>query len=249
MGSRSRIPAQIVARVDAALSKLAGTARARVMLIDGRTEVLPRNSAANGRETGMGTRRTRRAVLGGAIMILATGCVHLSRPPLLVEVANVSGRVEVMRPGQTDWARAAVGALLAEKDEIRAFAGGGAELKLPEGDAIFLTGGSRLIVVKLEPDADGRARTLAFYLPVGKVWVMIDHGSLERIQSGRLNVAIATPMSVAITKGSNMVVAFDPVRNTTVAANVLGPPRSGESLDQYARDEADCERLSIAAGQ
>src|SRR5262245_24845744 len=84
------------------------------------------------------------------------------------ELKRVVGRVEVLKKGQTQWLPAVVGAKLVEGDDIRAFASASAELGLPDGSTLLVAENSRIIVTKLDYDAQSQSRTMLFHLVVGK---------------------------------------------------------------------------------
>jgi hypothetical protein len=83
--------------------------------------------------------------------------------PASVEVVRVAGRVDVLPRGQTTWTPVTVGARLVEGDQVRALAGGAADLTLPDGSTILVAENSRFAVTKLDYDAATRDRDASFH--------------------------------------------------------------------------------------
>jgi hypothetical protein len=191
----------------------------------------------------------RRLGLGGVLAAIAlAGCVHVGGRPVTAQVAGVAGRVEVLRPGQA-WAPLAAGAALAERDEVRAFPGASAEVRLPDASALFVAENSRVALARLDVTPEGQARAILVYLPVGKVRAVIAEPTLDAVRAGRATFTIATPTTGAGASGTNMVVSFDPAAKTTLVACLPGRPGPVTSPEQCARDEAECGRLAAAAGK
>ncbi len=189
------------------------------------------------------------AVLAGAFVLLATvGSAQAQVKPGTADLVRVTGRVEVRQQGQTQWVPAVVGARLGERDEIRSFAAGSAELKLPDGSTLLLSENSRLVVNKLESDPQGQARTALFHLAVGKVRALVTKAAIALVRARQSNFAISTPTSVAAARGTDMVVSFDPARNATLIASLPEPASApappGRTSEQFNRDESDCARLA-----
>ena len=97
-----------------------------------------------------GARRGRR--LGGIVAAVFAGLLVLAMADGAqaqtaaggAEIKQMTGRVEVLRKGQNEWAPATNGAKLVDGDQIRAHAGASAELGLPDGSTLFLAENSRL---------------------------------------------------------------------------------------------------------
>ena len=198
----------------------------------------------------MGDRRGRRRVGGiaAAVVLAAAGCVQIPGRAVTAEVVGVTGRLEVLRAGEPQWAPAAVGTALAERDEVRAFAGAAAEIRLPDGSTIFVAENSRAALGKLDVTPQGQARTILIYLPVGKLRAVVAEPTLAAILAGRARFTIATPRTTALASGVNLVVSFDPATSSTLIACLPGPARPGASPEQCARDEAECGRLALVSG-
>ena len=193
-------------------------------------------------------------VFAGAFVLLAVvGPAQAQLKPGTAEVVRVTGKVEIRHQGQTQWIPAVIGARLADRDEIRSFAGGSAELKLPDSSTLLLSENSRLVVNKPEFDSQGQGRTALFHLAVGKVQALVTKAAIALVRARQSNFAISTPTSVAAARGTNMVVSFDPARNATLIASLPEPapstpaPPPGPTSEQFNRDESDCARLAAAS--
>jgi len=147
---------------------------------------------------------------------------HAQGTPGLTEIKAVAGRVEVLRQGQTQWRAATVGTKLAEGDAIRAWEGASAELELPDSTNLLLAENSRLIVTKVNVDAQKRSRIGVFHLAVGKVRAALAQSAIQLVQSRQSNFAITTPGGVAAARGTTFVVSYDATTATTLVAVVQG---------------------------
>jgi hypothetical protein len=128
----------------------------------------------------------------------------------MAEITRVTGRVEILRQGQAQWIPAAVGLKLAERDEIRAFAGALAELKLPDTSTVVLAENSRLVVTRLEFDRRAQTRNVVFHLAVGKVRAAVAKATLSLVQARQSTFAISTPTAVAAARGTILAVEYQP---------------------------------------
>ncbi len=162
------------------------------------------------------------AVLGLLVLLAVVDSAQAQARPGTAEITQVTGRVEILRGGQTQWVPAAVGAKLAERDEIRAFAGASAELRLPDTSTLLLSENSRFVVTKLEFDPQNRARTAFFHLAVGKVRMAIAKAAVALVRARQSNFVISTPSGVAAARGSVPVVAYNPATDTTFLAVIDG---------------------------
>jgi hypothetical protein len=131
------------------------------------------------------------------------------------EVKRVVGRVEVLRKGQVQWLPVVVGARLSEGDDIRSFAAAAAELMLPDGSSLLLSENSRLVISKLEYDAQNQGRVVLFHLAVGKVLASVTKTAISLVRARQSNFAITTPTTVAAARGTLFEVAHDPGLGTT----------------------------------
>lgn len=135
--------------------------------------------------------------------------VHAQAVAVQAEIKALTGRVEVLRRGQTQWSAATVGAKLAEGDEIRAWSGASAELELPDATSIVVAENTRLAVTKVAVDPQNRSRIGVFHLAVGKVRATLAEGALKLVQSRQSNFAITTPGGVAAARGTTFVISYD----------------------------------------
>jgi hypothetical protein len=132
--------------------------------------------------------------------------------------------VEVMRRGQTTWAAASTGMRLGDGDQIRALAGGSAELGLPDRSTIFVAENTRFAVTRLEHDPQTGARTSAFHLVVGKVRAEVTRASVQLVRARQSNFTISTPLGVAGVRGTRMIVSYAPPTATPPGGT---PPTAG----------------------
>src|SRR5206468_2916655 len=109
------------------------------------------------------------AVFAGLLVLAMADGAQAQTAAGGAEIKQMTGRVEVLRKGQNEWAPATTGAKLVDGDQIRAHAGASAELGLPDGSTLFLAENSRLAMTKVEFDEATKSRTGAFHLVVGKV--------------------------------------------------------------------------------
>lgn len=179
------------------------------------------------------------AVLG---LALISGLPRPSRaqpPAPHAELARVVGRVEMLRKGQAQWIPAVVGAHLVEGDDIRAFGGASAELKLPDTSTVVLAENSRLLLGKLEFDARNQSRLVLLHLAVGKLRAAVAQAAIALVRARQSNFAISTPTAVAAARGT-IVWVFTDGRNSLVAVE----PERGVALPS----RIDCIPLAGLAG-
>lgn len=147
--------------------------------------------------------------LGILLMLVSPGPVLAEQAGPTAEIKRVIGRVEVLQKGQTQWIPAVSGATLAEGDDIRAYAGASAELALPDTSTVVLTENSRLLMTKMEFDAQNRSRFVLLHLAVGKVRATIAQAAVALARARQSNFAISTPTAVAAARGTIMWVFTD----------------------------------------
>lgn len=161
--------------------------------------------------------------------------------PGTAEVKRATGRVEVLRKGQTQWLPAVVGARLAEGDDVRAFSGASAELELPDGSTLLVAENSRVIVTKLDFDAQRQGRTVLFHLVVGKVFATVSQATLTLLRARQSNFVITTPTAVAAARGTEFEVLHDAGQQVTRVAVIRTDPKKrspsvvtcGSFFDRY----------------
>lgn len=149
--------------------------------------------------------------------------VHAQAVAVQAEIKAFTGRVEVLRRGQTQWSAATVGAKLAEGDEIRAWGGASAELELPDATSIVVAENTRLSVTKVAVNPQNRSRIGVFHLAVGKVRATLAEGAIRLVQSRQSNFAITTPGGVAAARGTTFVISYD----DSAEANTQEPAGAG----------------------
>ncbi|HET9480145.1 MAG TPA: hypothetical protein VFP98_00175, partial [Candidatus Polarisedimenticolia bacterium] len=69
----------------------------------------------------------------GLLVLTAWGPAAAQMRAASAEIVRATGRVDVLPKGQASWVPATVGARLVEGDQVRALAGGAADLNLPDG--------------------------------------------------------------------------------------------------------------------
>jgi hypothetical protein len=188
------------------------------------------------------TLRSLAAMALGLVLVLALPHPSLGQPPWAApptaELTRVVGRVELLRKGQTQWAPAVVGAHLLEGDDIRAFSGAQAEIRLPDTSTVVLAENSRLLLSKVEFDHKNQSRTVLLHLAVGKVRATIAQVSIALVKIRQSNFAISTPTAVAaargtvvwaITDGTNSLFAVEPERGTLQPSRIDCIPLRGVS--------------------
>ena len=131
------------------------------------------------------------------------------------ELKAVTGRVEVQKKGDSQWAPAVVGTQLVEGDNIRAWAGASARMDLPDGSTIFVAENSRLAIGKLEFDQQNQAREALFYLAVGKVRAVVSQTAVRLVKARQSNFSISTQTAVAAARGTDFEVTYDEARQET----------------------------------
>jgi hypothetical protein len=197
---------------------------------------------------GDGRGKAHRGGILVAVVLLLAGCIHAPGRPGTADLAGVTGQLEVLRQGQPGWAPAAAGIALAERDEVRAFAGASAEIRLPDASTLFVAENSRVSLARLDVTHEGRARNILLYLPVGKLRVVVAEATLAAVTDGGASFTIATPTTAAVASAVNLVVSFDPATSTTLIACLPVRARPGASPEQCVRDEMDCGRLAAGSG-
>jgi hypothetical protein len=172
-------------------------------------------------------------LVGGLLLGLGSASADAQSKQATATVRSLAGTVEVQRRGETRWAPAAVGARLAEGDNVRAHAGASAVLDLPDGSTLFVAENSRVVVTKLEVDAQSNAREILFHLVVGKVRALVSKASIALVRARRSNFAISTPTAVAAARGTDFEVTFNANRQVMGVA-VLPEPQGGSTTESGA---------------
>jgi hypothetical protein len=177
--------------------------------------------------------RTLRGVIAvlfaGLLVLVLADSARAQAGAGSVEVKRVSGQVEVLKKGQSQWAPLAVGTRLVEGDDIRAHPGASAELAVPDGSTLFLAENSRLVMSKLEFDDQEKIRNAAFYLAVGKVRALVAKASISLLRSRQSNFVITTPTAVAAVRGTHYEVNYNAAEKKTRVAVLPDAPRPPEA--------------------
>lgn len=177
-------------------------------------------------------RRTRLgavAAVAGLFLLIAWTPADAQAPkaPALrtgtVEVRQATGPVDVQRKGQGAWTRIAAGARLSENDQIRALAGGWADLLYPDGSTVLLAENSRLVMTRLAYDPATRARNIGSHLAVGKIKAEVRRAAVQLVRARQSNFLISTPRGVAAVRGTVVFIAFNPATNQVFVAATPSP--------------------------
>ncbi len=161
------------------------------------------------RGTGRPLRLVTAAVLATVLSMVLTAPADTQQAPASAELRRVIGRVEILRKGQTQWIPAVIGARLVEGDDIRAFSGAQAELAMPDSSTVQLAENSRLLMTKLEYDAQQQSRLVLMHLVVGKVRAAIAQTAITLVRARQSNFGISTPTAVAAARGTIVWVYTD----------------------------------------
>ena len=166
----------------------------------------------------MHTVRPRSVIVGlvGLLVLAAWGSAQAQMQPASAELVRATGRVDLMPKGQTTWTPGSVGARLVEGDQIRALAGGSADLVLPDGSTILIAENSRFAVTKLDYDATNRDRDASFHVVAGKVRAQVSQAAVTVIRARQSNFNISTPSGVAAVRGTIVVMAYNPSTQETL---------------------------------
>jgi hypothetical protein len=176
----------------------------------------------------MHTVRPRSVIFGlvGLLVLAAWGSAQAQMQPASAELVRATGRVDLMPKGQTAWAPGSVGARLVEGDQIRALAGGSADLVLPDGSTILIAENSRFAVTKLDYDVANRDRDASFHVVAGKVRAQVSQAAVTVIRARQSNFNISTPSGVAAVRGTIVVLAYNPSTQETLTFVFPSPGQS-----------------------
>ncbi len=167
-----------------------------------------------GAAEGVTMRRERRgraavAMAAGLLLLASAGSVWAAMVPGQAEVMRVTGRVEAMIKGQTQWVPVTVGMKLGAGDDLRAHKASAAELALPDGTTVLLAENSRFVVNQLDFDAQNRTRVALFHLVAGKMRAIVSKVATTLVKTRQSNFAISTPAAVAAARGTDFEVTYD----------------------------------------
>jgi len=166
----------------------------------------------------MHTLRPRSVIVGlvGLLVLATWGSAQAQMQPASAELVRATGRVDLMPKGQGAWTPGSVGARLVEGDQIRALAGGSADLVLPDGSTILIAENSRFAVTKLDYDAANRDRDASFHVVAGKVRAQVSQAAVSVVRARQSNFNISTPSGVAAVRGTIVVMAYNPATQETL---------------------------------
>lgn len=157
--------------------------------------------------------------LAALLFLVLVGVAEAQGTGPAATVRRLTGRVEIMRQQRPPWVPAVVGAQLAVGDDVRAFGASSALLALPDGSTLLVAENSRLVVTKLDFDAQNRNRNSVFHLVLGKVRAVVAQPAFLLVRGRQANFAITTPTAVAAARGTDFVVIYE---NPTTAGPLTG---------------------------
>jgi hypothetical protein len=172
--------------------------------------------------------RPRLLVVGivGLFLLAAVGSTEAQMRPAGAEIVRAIGRVDVLPKGQSNWLAASVGARLVEGDQVRALAGGAADLSLPDGSTILVAENTRFAVTKLDYDGATRDRDASFHVVAGKVRAQVSQAAVQLVRARQSNFNISTPNGVAAVRGTIVIIAHNPATQETVTYVLPSPGQS-----------------------
>jgi hypothetical protein len=160
----------------------------------------------------------------------APGSALAQSQPGFAEVTKLTGRVEALRKGQGQWSPTAVGARLADGDEVRAHRGGSAELTLLDGSTVIVAENSRLVVRQIDFDPQTRTRNSLFHLVAGKVRASVSPAATTLVRARQSNFSISTPTAVAAVRGTLYEVTYDVTQRVMRVAVLVRDPNRPEGV-------------------
>ncbi len=156
-------------------------------------------------------------------------------------VASVTGRVEALPKGQAAWQPVQLGMRVVEEDQMRAFPGGNAELRLPDGSTLVVAENSRFVVSRLDYGPRNEMRAAIFHLAAGKLRGIVAKAAVALVQARQSIFAITTPTAVAAVRGTTVYAVFDPTTNETTILVTDGVA--------FVRDFCTGQIAQVQAGQ
>jgi hypothetical protein len=144
-----------------------------------------------------------------AVMVAVALLAHSALAQNVARIAVLEGGVERGRAGA--WAPLQLGAELGAGDELRTDASGRARLVLPDGSVITVGRSTHLVIATLAGAAE--PATL----------VHLDQGSVRPVvapQGAGHSFAIDTPTALATVRGTEFVVVYNPVAETSDVVGV-----------------------------
>jgi hypothetical protein len=173
---------------------------------------------------------TSRAVVIGLVGVLMALALSASAEAQMrassAEIVRAAGRVDILPKGQGTWVAGTIGARLVEGDQIRALAGGSADLNLPDGSTILVAENTRFAVTKLDYDATTRERNAGFHVVAGKVRAQVSQAAVTLARTRQSNFNISTPTGVAAVRGTILIIAYNPATQETLTFVFPSPGQS-----------------------
>jgi hypothetical protein len=163
------------------------------------------------------------AVLLGVLAVAAWAPAEAQMRPVSAEVVRVTGQVEALPRGLTQWTPVTVGARFVEGDQVRALAASSADLNLPDGSTIFVAENTRFAVTKLDYDAQSRERTTALHVVTGKLKAQVSQAAVQLVRTRQSNFSISTPSGVAAVRGTITIVFYNDATQETVVFALPSP--------------------------
>ena len=176
---------------------------------------------------------TSRAVVIGLVGVLMALALSASAEAQMrassAEIVRAAGRVDILPKGQGTWVPGTIGARLVEGDQIRALAGGSADLNLPDGSTILVAENTRFAVTKLDYDAATRERNAGFHVVAGKVRAQVSQAAVTLARTRQSNFNISTPTGVAAVRGTIVIIAYNPATRETLTFVFPSPGQSSSA--------------------
>jgi hypothetical protein len=167
--------------------------------------------------------RSLAAGLLGLLLLAAWGPADAQMRAVSAEVVRVTGRVEGLSKGLTQWSSVTVGTRFVEGDQLRASAGSSADLNLPDGSTILIAENTRFAVTKLDYDAQSRERNTALHLVTGKLKAQVSQAAVQLVRRRQSNFSISTPSGVAAVRGTVAIVFYNDDTQETVVFALPSP--------------------------
>ena len=143
--------------------------------------------------------------------------------PSTAKVTRATGRVEVLRKGQSQWLPISVGGQLVQDDQIRALGSSSADLSLPDGSTVVVAENSRFAVTKMDYDAKTRERFIAFHVIVGKLKAEVVRAAVQVARTRQSNFLISGPSGVAAVRGTVIVYIVNTITGQTLVTVFPSP--------------------------
>jgi hypothetical protein len=186
-------------------------------------------------------------LLLAVVFVLLTTSVAVAG--LAGHVTAQSGRVEVQRSGQREFAAlAGLGrepARVKVGDRVRTGADGRLELQWADGTRLALAPKTSLVVRKYRFDSKVKAQTSLFRLDVGKIWTRVSHELL-----GDSRFEVETPDAVAAVRGTifSVETGADGTQVAVYDGKVHLATQGGQAKDVTAGRQLAAVRSGLAEG-